>query len=113
MNPWVLLGIAVAFLGSLYGAYNHGVNVTEGAYALAAQEGQKARDEALTAAAKEIVKIDVRNVTIRQTLEKETHEKLVYTECRNTDIGMQQLNAALTDAIPVSDSKLPKPNPVK
>lgn len=113
MNPWMLLGLAVAFLSALFGAYRHGVATTEGKYALVAQESQKARDEALQAAAKEIAKIDVKNVTIRQNLEKEVHEKLVYTECRNSDAGMQLINAALTNTIPAGDSKLPGINPAK
>lgn len=113
MNPWVLLGLAVAFLSALFGAYTHGVMVTEGAYALAAQESKTARDEALAAAAKEIAKIDVKNITIRQNLEKEVHEKLIYSSCVNTDSGMQLINAALTNTIPVSDSKLPDTNPTK
>ena len=114
MNPWMLLGLAMAFVGSLYGAYRHGVTTTEGAYAMAAQESQKARDEALQAAAKEIAKIDVKHVTIRQNLEKEIHEKLVYSTCRNSDSGMQLINAALTNKpIAPSDSKLPGTNPAK
>lgn len=111
MNPWMLLGIAIAFVGALFGAYRHGVTTTEGKYALAAQESQKARDEALQAAAKEIAKIDVKSITIRQNLEKEVHEKLVYTECRNSDSGMHLINAALTNTIPAGDGKLPGANP--
>ena len=113
MNPWVLLGIAIALAGSHFAAYRHGVTVTEGAYAMAAQEGQKARDDALQAAAKEIAKIDVKNVTIRQNLEKEVHEKTVYRDCLNTADSMQLINAALTNIIPSGNGKLPGINPTK
>lgn len=68
-----------------------------------------ATDAALKATAEAISKIEVKNVTIRQTLEKEIHKEPVYRDCRHTSDGLRTINNALTGSstISASDSKLP------
>jgi len=56
----------------------------------------KGKSDALTATAHEIAKIDVRNVTIKQTLETQTREVPVYRDCKNTPDVMKTINEALS-----------------
>lgn len=56
----------------------------------------KAKAESLQAAAAEIAKIDVRNVTIRKQGETIVREKVIYQECKNTPEMMGVLNQALS-----------------
>lgn len=63
------------------------------------------------AAAEEIRKIEVRNVTIRQKVERETRIEPRYSECVNTDGVMQSINAALAgSAAPARGGELPRPD---
>ena len=59
------------------------------------KERLEAQASALEAAAKEIAKIKVANVTRNVTLEKEIRVEKQYMECRNTPEVMKQLNDAL------------------
>ena len=63
------------------------------------------RDIALQATAEAIAKIKVTNTTIRQRTEKEVYEKPVYRDCRHDAVGLQIINAALTE--PAGDIELP------
>ncbi len=78
------------------------------------EDSQKLHDErilkiATQGAAEEIAKIKVQNTTIRQTLEKETREKLVYTECRHSPDSFRLLNSALLGGV-AGLSELPSSN---
>lgn len=59
----------------------------------------KGKADALTATAHEIAKIDVRNVTIKQTLETQTREVPVYRDCKNTPEVMKTINEALSGGV--------------
>lgn len=92
MNP--LLIFAVLVVAASAGAFG-GWKVANGhrdALELAQAQGKA---EALEATAKEIAKIDVRQVTINKKVETEVREKPVYVECKNTPEMMQVINDAL------------------
>lgn len=55
----------------------------------------KGKADALDATAREIAKIDVRNVTIRQKVETQIKEIPVYRDCKNTPEVMTSINEAL------------------
>lgn len=51
-----------------------------------------ARDGALRVTGKAIAEIDIKQVTIKQTLEREIREKPVYLDCRHTTDGLRTLS---------------------
>lgn len=64
------------------------------------------------AAAEEIRRIEVKNVTIRQRVERETRIEPRYSDCVNTDGVMQSVNSALTgSAVPAGSGELPRSDP--
>lgn len=63
--------------------------------ALELREAQ-GKAQALEATAAAIAKIDVRNTTIRQTVETQIREVPVYRDCRNTEAVMKTINDALS-----------------
>lgn len=105
MNQLVIIGALT--VGAFLGGAMVGSKWEEGANARRMQAEATARQEALTAAAKEIAKIDVKRVTIRAPLEKEIHEKVVYRECQHTPDGLRQLNQALAGEGAADTGKLP------
>lgn len=83
LNPWVLLSV-VALLGgsnalTAWKAYRAGQDKCIAEQARDAAVAQIASE----AAAEAISKIEVKNTTIRQTLEKEVRENTVYRDCRS------------------------------
>lgn len=56
----------------------------------------QAKQDALTAAAAEIAKIDVKNVTIKRTVETQIRDVPVYRDCKNTPDVMKTINEALS-----------------
>jgi len=61
-------------------------------------------------AAKAIANIEVKNVKIKQKLEREIHEKPVYRDCVHTPDGLRLINDSLTGS---GDSELPKADRAK
>lgn len=53
---------------------------------------QMSRESAAEAVAKAVPLIQVKNTTIRQTLEKEIHERPVFRDCRSGDAALRMLN---------------------
>lgn len=111
LNPYVLLAIVIGWGASLAGA---------GWWAYGAGQdkciAEQARDAAVAqiaseAAAEAISKIEVKHTTVRQTLEKEIHEKTVFRDCRSGDDARRLFNSAIPEAEPGSDGgKLPAPD---
>jgi len=70
-----------------------------------------ATEAATSAAASAIAKIEVKNTTIRQTLEKEVHEKTVFRDCRSGPDAVRMLNSspaiAASGPEPVGGGQLP------
>lgn len=55
----------------------------------------KAIAAARTGTAEEIAKLEIKNVTIQQRIERETREVPVYRDCRHSAPGLRSLNDAL------------------
>lgn len=96
MNPLVYAVVAalIATAGAAVGwriAMDH-----RDALELAEAQGKAA---ALDATAREIAKIEVKNTTIRQTLETQTREVPVYRDCKNTPEVMTTINEALSGGV--------------
>lgn len=62
------------------------------------KERLEAQASALEAAAKEIAKIKVTNVTRNVTLEKQIETQVMYKECRHTPEALKTINDALKGA---------------
>ncbi len=113
-RSWPILGAVIgvgALGGTAWKAYRLGQD------SILAQEARdnQIRFETLQlaqqAAAEEIRKIEVRNVTIRQKVERETRIEPRYSECVNTDGVMQSINAALAGSTaPARGGELPRPD---
>lgn len=100
LNPWAwLVGLAV-FAGALGGAYwqgrQDGKATCEAAAAREERVAQLASDAAASAAAGAIARISVRQVTIRQEVEREIQTRTEYRDCRHSAEQLQRINAALT-----------------
>lgn len=112
LNPYVLLAIVLAWIGSTAGAFFYGRN-TGIDHAVAEQQTDaeliaEAADAAQRKAAEEIAKIKVVNRVNRQVLEREIVEKPVYRDCQHTADGLRAVNAALENRpLPAGDRKLP------
>jgi hypothetical protein len=76
--------------------------------ALSAEATREAQQQALTAAAEQIAKLDVETRVIRQKTEVITREVPVYRDCRHSPDGLQNVNEALTGEGPATgDRQLP------
>lgn len=118
-SPQAWLIGALSFLLAVGGAYIKG-RTDGGAIARADQAevlelARKVQDAAQQGAAEAIAKIEVKNTTIRQTLEREIHEKPVYVACSHDADSLQRINAAITGREPdaASSGKLPRLDAVK
>jgi len=113
-NPWVIVWALVAMILSITGGYLWGSSATTDSI-----EAQQARDAKVVAmvqeasqqgAATAIAGIEVKNVTIRQQVERETRTVTDYSNCHHSDDGLLNVNAALTNSEPPSGGELPKVN---
>lgn len=107
LNPYVLLVIVAALAGSHWYVYAKGVEDARNEAAATELLIERAGEAAARTAAQAIASIEVRNVTIRQRVEREIHEKTVYRECRHTPDGLRAVNAALAGSEPAGDRQLP------
>lgn len=107
LNPYVLLGLLLALMGSHWYAYRTGIEREQDAQASRELLIQQAAQSTASLTAETIAKIEVKHVTIRQIAEREIHEKPVYRDCRHTPDGMRVLNAALAGTEPAGDLQLP------
>lgn len=110
-NPWVIVGVLVALIASAGTGYWRG-----GVAERNAIEAQQARDDkvrkeveeaAQLGAAQAISKIEVKNVTVRQNIERETRIVPDYSQCHHSADGLQNVNAALTNSQPTGGGQLP------
>lgn len=107
LNPYVLAGALIAIGASFF----FGMKVGDDR-AVARQEKQEELIRAVseasqTAAAGEIAKIEVKNVTIRQQLETEVREKPVYRDCTADQRVLGLINQAITGTEPAGPGQLP------
>lgn len=91
-----------------YWQYGQGVDSCEAASARDERVARVAYEKGQEGAAAAIAKLEIKNVTIKQRVERETREVPVYRDCRHSPGGMLGVNQALSGK-PVSpgDSKLP------
>lgn len=112
LNPYIIIAALAIVLGAYVKGRYDGNEICEASTLREERIAVQARDEALRVTAKAISEIEVKNVTIRQTLEREIREKPVYLECKHTPDGLRLVNAAITNQL-VGDSKLPAAHPAK
>lgn len=117
MIPYVVAGAAITTLAALVGGYYVGRSdgrALEAAHQLSLEQlaEQTGRKTAI-AAATAIAGIDIKQVTIRQEVQREVIEKPVYRECLHTPDGLRLVNAALTaqPGNPARDPVVPVPGP--
>ena len=88
MNPTLILAVLFGWLASIGGAgwYAYGLGYDRHVAQVAAQREaeDKARAEALEAAAREVAKIEVKNVTIQGKVIERIRTETVYSECRHS-----------------------------
>lgn len=109
MNPWILLGAALACAGAFW----YGTEV--GADGEIAKQKKlddvviAVKEAAQTGAAVAIAANQPVNKTIVQKVQHEIQTNTVYAECKHTDAGLRGINEALTGRPqPAGDSKLPE-----
>lgn len=88
-------------------SFGAGWNVNGWRYKADRAAQMEGANRALEATAKELAKLDIKQITIKQEVQKHVIEKPVYRECVHDDDTFRLLNNALTNANSVSDSKLP------
>lgn len=119
MNPYVLLAIALAWGGSVGGAFFYGESVGRdgeiAGQALIKQAIADTREAGQQGAAAAIAANRPINRTIVQRAEKEIYENTVYRDCRVLAAGVQLANEALTGRKPepAGDRVVPGAEPAK
>lgn len=94
MNPWPILLAVILVVAGAAGGWKAANDHRD---ALELREAQ-GKAQALEATAQAIAKIDVRNTTIRQTVETQVREVPVYRDCHNTPEVLGTINEALRGA---------------
>jgi hypothetical protein len=115
VNPYVVIVGVVLFLSAVgtagWKGYAMGADHEIASRAKDESVEKRTRDAALSAAAEAIAGIQVRHTTIRQPVEREIRENVVYRDCHHSPDAFGLLNHALEDSAPgdasTSDIKLP------
>lgn len=104
------LGVVLATGGAYIKGRGDGAAISRADQAEVLELARKVRDDAQRGAAEAIAAIDIKHVTVRQTLEKEIHEKPVYRDCRHDAGSLQRINTAITGREPAAPGggKLPR-----
>lgn len=116
INPYSLLAIAgawaVSVAGASYWAYGAGQDKEIAAQARESKASVQAAEIAARVSAEAIARIEIKNVTVRQALEREVVTRDVYRDCRTGNTALQLLNStpgiATTATQPVGGGKLPE-----
>ena len=110
-NPYVILGLVLAWGASIGGAYFYGQSIGKAVCeAVEAREQklvEKVTKAAQTATAEEIAKLEVKNVTITQRVETKIREVPVYRDCVHAPGVLDDINEARTGRRPADKGKLP------
>lgn len=108
LNAWAAVA-GVLLIAAGYGAGRYdGARLNEAGQLRDEHVAQVAYEAAQSATATEIQKLEIRHVTIKQRVERETREVPVYRDCRHSDAGLRAVNAALANApLPAGDRQLP------
>jgi hypothetical protein len=114
INPYTLIAIAgawaVSLAGASYWAYGAGQDKEIAAPARESKASVQAAEIAARVSAEAISKIEVRNVHVRQALEREVITRDIYRDCRTGPLARELLNStpgiAQPAAQPASSGKL-------
>jgi hypothetical protein len=110
-NPWLFVILGVAVAAGMAGAYVKGRSDGRAVIIASQAREDQIRMETLQlaqlAAAEEIAKIEVKNVTIRQKLETEIREKPVYRDCAADQRVLDTVNEAITGSPAADSGELP------
>lgn len=116
INPYSLIAIAgawaISVAGASYWAYGAGQDKEIAAQARESKASVQAAEIAARVSAEAIARIEIKNVTVRQALEREVITRDVYRDCRTGPSAVQLLNStpgiAQPAAQPASGGKLPE-----
>lgn len=98
MNPWLLLGIVIAWGASMWWAREDGkAAATDHCLAEQVRDANVAAI-AGDATASAIAQLRPRITTIKQEVEREIRTNTVYADCRHSPGQLQRINEALTGA---------------
>ncbi len=115
MNPWLIIGVIIASFIATIASYKFGYdNGTNEIKALQLSEEKliaKVEESARLGAANEIAKIQLKQTTIYNKVQREVQTNTVYRECKHTADGLRNLNEALTNQRSDDNSKLPNADP--
>ena len=106
--PWTMCAFLVALGASGVFGYYKGLEHAEAQQAREELLIKQAADAAQNAAAEAIAQIKIKNTVIKKEIQRETKAVPVYTECRNTDAGLQSINKALLGTYTTDNRRLPK-----
>jgi ABC-type uncharacterized transport system ATPase component len=95
-NLYLTIGIIGSLLISHGAVYLQGKKIERANYNQQVVLINQVREEAARGAAEAIAKIEIKQVTIKQELQREILTNTVYRECQHNDVGMQLLNSALS-----------------
>lgn len=117
IKAYLSLIIAVAWAASIAATFFYAMGIGEDR-----KEADQAREQSLVqsavdaanrVSAEAIAKIEVKNLTIRQEVQREIIERPVYRDCKHSPDVMRNINEALSPRPkPAGDSKLPRTNAV-
>jgi len=108
MIPWTMCAFLVALGASGAFGYYKGLEHAEAQQVREELLIKQAAEAAQVAAAEAIAQIKIKNTVIRKEIQRETKAVPVYTECRNTDVGLQSINKALMGTYASDSRRLPK-----
>lgn len=107
--PWLLVAALVVGAGGYVKGRADGAEIASAEHLKHEELIRQASEAAQVAAATEIAKLEVKRVTIKQRVEKETREVPVYRDCHHSGPGLRIVNTALTNGtLSAGDSELPR-----
>lgn len=114
MNPWLIVFALLSVLGAGAGGFKLGADHEVAAQARNTKHVDEAVAAANLASAEAISRIKVTNSNIYSKVQHEVTEKIVYRDCRHSDVGLQHVNAALAGRpVPAGGGELPAPDAPK
>ena len=101
MNPTVILGVILSAVILAGGSYikgrGDGYELQQVEQRRIELEQHQAREEALSAAASEIAKIDVKQITIQGKVIERIRTEQVYTECKHSPETFNMIKEAFSE----------------
>ena len=115
MNPYVITAALIGYGIAIAGGFKLGVDHEVASQHRADKHIAQAVDAANNAAAHAISKIKVTHQVINNKIQHETSTATIYRDpdCRNTLVGLQLINYALTNSQPADSGIVPTTEPAK